>query len=105
MERKAKIENSYIIERFRVGHLLATVHTLKKLHLDVRENALTDQITGAFGPKLKELHITGKNLKDIDSKTFRGFQNRHELLLSITVSVRMNPCVHACRCRSACKCV
>ncbi|XP_047469149.1 chaoptin-like [Penaeus chinensis] len=70
--------------RFRVGHLLATVHTLKKLHLEVRENALTDQITGAFGPKLKELHITGKNLKDIDSKTFRGFQNRHELLLSIT---------------------
>ncbi|KAG7172303.1 Chaoptin-like 1 [Homarus americanus] len=70
--------------RFRTGHLLATVHTLQKLHLEVRENALTDQITGAFGPKLKELHITGRNLKDIDSKTFRGFQNKHELLLSIT---------------------
>ncbi|KAK3859573.1 hypothetical protein Pcinc_034324 [Petrolisthes cinctipes] len=70
--------------KFRVGHLLATVHTLQKLHLEVRENALTDQITGAFGPKLKELHITGKNLRDIDSKTFRGFQNKHELLLSIT---------------------
>nr|XP_045584572.1 chaoptin-like [Procambarus clarkii] len=70
--------------RFRTGHLLATVHTLQKLHLEVRENALTDQITGAFGPKLKELHITGRNLKDIDSKTFRGFQNKHELWLSIT---------------------
>ncbi|XP_071533425.1 uncharacterized protein [Panulirus ornatus] len=70
--------------RFRVGHLLATVHTLQKLHLEVRENALTDQITGAFGPKLKELHITGKNLKDIDARTFTGFQNKHELLLSIT---------------------
>ena len=72
--------------RFRVGHLLATVHTLKKLHLEVRENALTDQLSGAFGPKLEELHITGKNLKVIDSKTFKDFQNKHELLLSITVS-------------------
>ncbi|XP_064104932.1 chaoptin-like [Macrobrachium nipponense] len=70
--------------RFRVGHLLATVHTLQKLHLEVREESLTDQIMGAFGPKLKELHITGQNLKDIDSKTFRGFQNRHMLQLSIT---------------------
>ncbi|XP_076032645.1 chaoptin [Oratosquilla oratoria] len=70
--------------RFRVGHLLANVHTLQKLHLEVRENALTDQLSGAFGPKLKELHITGNNLKAIDSKTFRGFQNKHELLLSIT---------------------
>lgn len=68
-----------------MGHLLATVHTLQKLHLEVREKALTDQITGAFGPKLKELHITGKALKDIDANTFRGFQNKHELLLSITV--------------------
>ncbi|MCL4120525.1 UNVERIFIED_CONTAM: hypothetical protein GTU68_060319 [Idotea baltica] len=70
--------------RFRVGHLLATVHTLQKLHLEIRENALTDQLAGAFGPKLKELYVTGKNLKAIDSKTFRGFQNKHELLLSIT---------------------
>ncbi|XP_045122788.1 chaoptin-like [Portunus trituberculatus] len=70
--------------RFRVGHLLATVHTLQKLHLEVREKALTDQITGAFGPKLKELHITGKALIEIDSNTFKGFQNKHELLLSIT---------------------
>ena len=72
--------------RFRVGQLLATVHTLRTLHLEVREDALSDQLSGAFGPKLKELHISGKNLKAVDSKTFRGFQNKHELLLSITVS-------------------
>lgn len=73
--------------RFRVGHLLATVHTLQKLHLEIREDALTDQLSGAFGPKLKELHVTGKNLKAIDAKTFRSFKNKHELLLSITVSL------------------
>ncbi|KAA0200562.1 hypothetical protein HAZT_HAZT004559 [Hyalella azteca] len=70
--------------RFRVGQLLATVHTLRTLHLEVREDALTDQLSGAFGPKLKELHISGANLKAVDSKTFKGFQNKHELLLSIT---------------------
>ncbi|CAL4131218.1 unnamed protein product [Meganyctiphanes norvegica] len=70
--------------RFRVGHLLATVHTLQKLHLEIREEALTDQLSGAFGPKLKELHISGTNLKTIESKTFRGFQNKHELLLAIS---------------------
>ena len=73
--------------RFRVGQLLATVHTLRTLHLEVREDALTDQLSGAFGPKLKELHITGKNLKTVEEKTFRGFQNKHELLLAITVGL------------------
>ena len=34
--------------RFRAGHLLAMVHTLKKLHLEIREERLTDQVLARY---------------------------------------------------------
>ena len=48
------------------------------------EPSLTDQILGAFGPKLKEIEITGTHLQSI---TLDAFEGTMSLIISDTGSV------------------
>jgi hypothetical protein len=69
--------------KFRLGSVvsgLAPLRTLSAIILE-RSGILTDQILGAFGPKLKELEITGP-LHTITMDAFEGIES-YELKLSI----------------------
>ena len=58
--------------------------SLRKLSTKILEPSLTDQILGAFGPKLKEIEITGTDLQSI---TLDAFEGTMSLILSNIVSV------------------
>ena len=47
--------------KFRLGSVISGLASLKSLKAKILEpsHILTDQILGAFGPKLKEIEITG----------------------------------------------
>lgn len=60
--------------RFRLGNLLTNVPSLRKLTVEVLESHLTDQLIGAFNPKLKYLEITGTSLKSIEPDAFEGIE-------------------------------
>jgi hypothetical protein len=49
----------------------------------VLETSLTDQLTGAFSPRLRHVEITGSELRSIDSEAFEGIEENHELVLQI----------------------
>ncbi|QQP52284.1 Uncharacterized protein FKW44_004393, partial [Caligus rogercresseyi] len=53
--------------KFRLGSLVSGLSSLQFLSAQIEEpsGVLTDQILGAFGPKLKELEITGDNVREI----------------------------------------
>ena len=53
---------------------LASLRTLSAEILEP-SGVLTDQILGAFGPKLKEIEITGKALHSVTLDAFEGKQN------------------------------
>ena len=58
--------------------------SLRKLSTKILEPSLTDQILGAFGPKLKEIEITGTDLQSI---TLDAFEGTMSLIISDTGSV------------------
>ena len=70
--------------KFRLGSVVSGLASLRKLSTKILEPSLTDQILGAFGPKLKEIEITGKELQSI---TLDAFEGRMSLILSDTGSV------------------
>jgi Leucine-rich repeat (LRR) protein len=57
--------------RFRLGSILGYLTNLRSAHVQIRQTDLTDQLHGAALPKLKELEITGENLKRVDGSAFR----------------------------------
>jgi hypothetical protein len=69
--------------KFRLGSVVSGLAPLRTLSARVLERSgiLTDQILGAFGPKLKELEITGP-LHTITTDAFEGIES-YELKLSI----------------------
>ncbi|XP_043188383.1 chaoptin-like [Amphibalanus amphitrite] len=70
--------------RFRLGGVLNGLQSVRRLHVEVRENKLDDQLWGGFGPKLTELRLTGASLRQVDPEAFKGFQGHHELVLQLT---------------------
>ena len=70
--------------KFRLGSVVSGLASLRKLSTKILEPSLTDQILGAFGPKLKEIEITGKDLQSI---TLDAFEGTMSLILSDTGSV------------------
>ncbi|KAF0314050.1 Chaoptin [Amphibalanus amphitrite] len=70
--------------RFRLGGVLNGLQSVRRLHVEVRESKLDDQLWGGFGPKLTELRLTGASLRQVDPEAFKGFQGHHELVLQLT---------------------
>ena len=70
--------------KFRLGSVISGLASLKSLSAKILETShiLTDQILGAFGPKLKEIEITGP-LTAVTLDAFEGVENNYELLLAI----------------------
>ena len=70
--------------KFRLGSVISGLASLKRLSAKILEpsHTLTDQILGAFGPKLKEIEITGP-LTAVTLDAFEGVENNYELLLAI----------------------
>lgn len=69
--------------RFRLGSVLSSLPSLRTLEVKIQEAFLTDQLLGAFNPKLTVIDITGFNLKHIDAKAFNGIEDNTELILRI----------------------
>ena len=67
-----------------MGSVVSGLASLRKLSTKILEPSLTDQILGAFGPKLKEIEITGKDLQSI---TLDAFEGTMSLIISDTGSV------------------
>lgn len=69
--------------KFRLGSVVSGIASLRSLSAMILEpnGVLYDQILGAFGPKLKELEITGP-VKRINLDAFEGIES-YELLLTI----------------------
>ncbi|XP_059082371.1 chaoptin-like isoform X2 [Tigriopus californicus] len=69
--------------KFRLGSVVSGLPSLRMISARILEpsGVLTDQILGAFGPKLKELEITGP-LKRLTLDAFEGIES-YELLLTI----------------------
>ena len=82
--------------KFRLGSVISGLASLKSLKAKILEptHILTDQILGAFGPKLKEIEITGP-LKEVTKDAFEGVENNYELLLAIrntdTINFTLKP--------------
>ncbi|KAF4518519.1 hypothetical protein B566_EDAN004263 [Ephemera danica] len=69
--------------RFRLGGVLSGVAALQRLSVRVLEPVLSDQLLGAFSPKLQELEITGSNLRHISPDAFEGVEENYALALQI----------------------
>lgn len=71
--------------KFRLGSVISGLASLKSLTAKIMEESgiLTDQILGAFGPKLKEIVITGPNLHTLTIDAFQGVEDNYELLLAV----------------------
>ena len=70
--------------KFRLGSVISGLASLKTLKAKILEpsHILTDQLLGAFGPKLKKIEITGP-LRALTLEAFEGVENNYELLLAI----------------------
>ena len=55
-----------------MGSVVSGLASLRTLSARILESSLTDQILGAFGPKLKEIEITGKALESLTLDAFEG---------------------------------
>lgn len=69
--------------RFRLGSALSNIPSLRKLSVRVLESSLTDQLTGAFTPRLRHVEITGSELRNIDAEAFEGIEENYEMVLQI----------------------
>ena len=60
--------------KFRLGSVISGLASLKRLTATIMEDSgiLTDQLLGAFGPKLKEIVITGEKLHTISWEALEG---------------------------------
>ena len=60
--------------KFRLGSVVSGLASLRTLSAKILEpsGVLTDQILGAFGPKLKEIEISGEALHSITLDAFEG---------------------------------
>lgn len=69
--------------RFHLGKILSTVLSLRTLSVRVLEEKLEDQLLGSFHSKLKEVEITGENLRYIRKGALKGIEKTYDLVLRI----------------------
>ncbi|XP_052132623.1 chaoptin, partial [Frankliniella occidentalis] len=69
--------------RFRLGNTLSAVPSLRRLSVRVLERSLTDQLLGAFNPKLRRIELTGPDLQVAAGDAFEGIEDHQELALQI----------------------
>ncbi|KAH9414512.1 Leucine Rich Repeat [Dermatophagoides pteronyssinus] len=79
-----KISTYPQIRSFRLQDILTKCDSLQTIVVDVREQILSHQIQWAFGGKLRELIITGRNLAVIIPDAFQGLNNANDLIVRIT---------------------
>lgn len=69
--------------RFHLGNILSTLPSLRTVSVRVLEEKLEDQLLGSFHSKLKEMEITGPNLKYIRRGALKGIEKTYDLMLRI----------------------
>lgn len=63
--------------------MLSNLNQLRILKLYVQENTLDDQLLCVSNPKIRQVEITGSNLKNIQPKAFSSFIRNPDLNLKI----------------------
>lgn len=76
--------------RFRLGGALSAVPSLRRLSVRVLERSLTDQLLGAFNPKLRRLELSGPELHDAAGEAFEGIEDHQELSLQVRLETLPN---------------
>ncbi|XP_071039126.1 chaoptin-like isoform X1 [Parasteatoda tepidariorum] len=71
------------VRSFRLQDLLSQASALQSVLIDIEEPVLSHQVQRAFGTKLRELVITGRNLERILPDAFAGLIT-HELTIKIS---------------------
>lgn len=74
-----KISTYPQIRSFRLQDILSKSDSIKTILVDVKERFLSHQIQWAFGGKLRELIITGKNLATIVPDAFQGLLSFYKI--------------------------
>nr|XP_022900101.1 toll-like receptor 13 [Onthophagus taurus] len=80
------IETSLKIDNFKkqLCKILSKLRSLRILKLKIRENVLNDQLRCISNTKIRELEISGENLKMIHQRAFEKFTRNNELVLKIS---------------------
>ncbi|CAL1274792.1 unnamed protein product [Larinioides sclopetarius] len=78
-----KTDSYASVRSFRLQDLLSQAPALRKATVNVEETTLSHQVQRAFGTKLRELVITGTNLRTILPDAFAGLTT-HELTIRIS---------------------
>lgn len=74
-----RTETKNHMKDYRLGDVISEIPGLKKLHVHINEDVLSDQLSGVFVPKLKHLEISGGGLRKISAEAFEGAESLYEL--------------------------
>ncbi|XP_055951250.1 chaoptin-like [Argiope bruennichi] len=77
-----KTDSYASVRSFRLQDILSHASALRGVTINIEESSLSHQIQSAFGTKLRELVITGYNLRRIFPDAFSGLST-HELTIRI----------------------
>ncbi|KAK8759815.1 hypothetical protein V5799_028918 [Amblyomma americanum] len=80
------------VRSFRLQELVSKLHSLRRVLVEVEEPVLSHQLQWAFGAKLTELTVTGRQLRIVFPDALLGLHGSHELVLRLTgTSIRRLP--------------
>ncbi|XP_037523397.1 chaoptin [Rhipicephalus sanguineus] len=80
------------VRSFRLQELVSQLHSLRQVLVEVEEPVLSHQLQWAFGAKLSELTVTGRQLRVVFPDALLGLHGSHELVLRLTgTSIRRLP--------------
>ncbi|KAH9365487.1 hypothetical protein HPB48_019921 [Haemaphysalis longicornis] len=80
------------VRSFRLQELVSRLHSLRRVLVEVEEPVLSHQLQWAFGAKLTELTVTGRQLRVVFPDALLGLHGSHELVLRLTgTSIRRLP--------------
>lgn len=69
--------------RFHLGKMLSSILSLNTISIRIMEEKLDDQLFGIFHSKLKEIEITGSNLRYVRKEALKGIEKTYDLMLRI----------------------
>lgn len=78
-----RTELRHNIKDFHLGNIISEVLGLQTLQIYIKEEAIEYQLNGVFVPKLKELKISGEEVKKIFAEAFEGAERLYELSVQI----------------------
>ncbi|XP_072146196.1 uncharacterized protein [Dermacentor andersoni] len=80
------------VRSFRLQELVSQLQSLRRVLVEVEEPVLSHQLQWAFGAKLSELTVTGRQLRVVFPDALLGLHGSHELVLRLTgTSIRRLP--------------